>query len=168
MKTRTFVSILILISAVLIIAGSCAATKKSITEEELIEKFTGVYVSTDYDGSNKFHSQKFEITSEKHWGFYLKIADPFACGAGYFEVVNNWVDRKGNTYCQAKMYFGPTVSRIWALWRLDKSGEVLEQTFWYGGKEKYPEKIIDHDIPMDVDDYSSQEVSLWYNIYHRQ
>ena len=168
MKTRMFVSIIILVLAVLIAVGSCVTGKNSIAEEELIEKFTGIYVNINYDGSNKFHSQKFEITSEKHWGFYLKIDDPVACGAGYFKVVNSWVDRKGNIYCQAKMYFGPTVSRIWALWRLDKSGEVLEQTFWYGGKEKYPDKIVNHDIPMDADDFSSQEVSLWYNIYNRQ
>ena len=41
MKTRTFVLILILFLAVLIIAGSCATRRKAISDEDFIEAWSG-------------------------------------------------------------------------------------------------------------------------------
>jgi hypothetical protein len=56
MKTRMFVSILILVLAVLIIIGSCATGKKMITVDDAMKRFEGVYVNTEYSGQNKSSS----------------------------------------------------------------------------------------------------------------
>ena len=53
MKTRMFVSVLILVLAVLIIAGSCATRRKAISDEDFMEAWSGTWINTDYGrGSN--------------------------------------------------------------------------------------------------------------------
>jgi hypothetical protein len=48
MKSRTFISILILVFVVMIIAGSCATGKKaSVTKED--EVLFGTWINPDYD-----------------------------------------------------------------------------------------------------------------------
>jgi len=57
-------------------------------------------------------------------------------------------------------------SRFYAHWKLDESNTVLEQNCCYGGGEKYPTKILTHDVFMD--DFNSKDVSMYYNIYYCQ
>jgi len=53
MKTRTFVSILLLVFFVLIIAGGCATRRKVISDENFMEVWSGTWINTDYGkGSN--------------------------------------------------------------------------------------------------------------------
>ncbi len=52
MKTKTLVSILILVLAVLIIAGSCATGKKAYVAKEDEELF-GTWINPDYGGLAK-------------------------------------------------------------------------------------------------------------------
>jgi hypothetical protein len=45
MKTRTFISAVILIVALLLIAGSCATRKKAISDEDLSKAYTGTWIN---------------------------------------------------------------------------------------------------------------------------
>ena len=59
-QTRAFVSILILVLAVLIIVGSCATKKKAISEEDFLEAFSGIWINTDYEPKGDLgYVQKF-------------------------------------------------------------------------------------------------------------
>ncbi|MHA2172948.1 MAG: hypothetical protein ACXAB7_24055 [Candidatus Kariarchaeaceae archaeon] len=115
MKTRTFVSILLFVLAVLIVAGSCATTKEAISHEEAIQIFSGTWVNLDnpvdytsYADPSKsieeqaanFHFQKFVLTTNGLFGCYHAVDDPFPFGPGKYTVKDSWVDRKGNTYAQ--------------------------------------------------------------------
>ena len=51
MKTRSLVAILILVLAVLIIAGSCTTRRKAISDEDFMEALSGTWVNTDYSKS---------------------------------------------------------------------------------------------------------------------
>ena len=48
MKTRNLVSILILVLAVMVIAGSCATMKSP--DKMVYERFCGTWVNTEYEG----------------------------------------------------------------------------------------------------------------------
>jgi hypothetical protein len=61
MKTRTLVSILILVLAVLIIAGSCATMKKEISETDFFEAYSGTWINTDYSGDSWGRQKKIHF-----------------------------------------------------------------------------------------------------------
>jgi hypothetical protein len=53
-QTRTFVSILILVLAVLIVIGSCATRRKAISEEDFFEVWSGTWINTEYKGGGRY------------------------------------------------------------------------------------------------------------------
>ena len=62
MKTRTYVSILILVIAVLVIVGGCATGKKaSVTERDIFKELSGTWVNEDYLGTWMYYEQKLII-----------------------------------------------------------------------------------------------------------
>jgi len=65
MKSRTLISVLILIMAVLVIAGSCATGKKIISVDDAMKQFEEIYINTEYSGQDVDHPQKFVITSDE-------------------------------------------------------------------------------------------------------
>jgi len=178
MKTRTFVVVLILVLAVLVIIDGCATSKKAISHEDVVEMFSGTWANLDnptmgtyanltQDATEMdwFHNQKFVLTLNKEFRLYHSVDDVMTFMSGKYTVINSWEDRKGNIYCQAmcKAYTG---SKFYALWKIDESNTVLEQNFYYGGSGKYPTNIITHDVIED--DLSKTDGRLYYNIYYRQ
>ena len=157
MKTRMFVLILILVLAVMIIAGSCATGKKMITVDDAMKKFEGVYVNTEYSGQKATHPQKFVITSDGRVEDWSRATNEYPSFKGTYTVAESWTDSKGNSYCKADATYGFTRSQQW--WRLDKSGNTLEVNFKFGSGGEYPTKI-DPDVGSDG--------PLYYCIYYRQ
>ena len=177
MRPARFASIMILMVTASIMAEGCA-TKKAITHDYASNRLIGKWVNTDNpdsgtyvdltqdasDTAEFFHPQKLILTSKKIWQVHHSTDDPLAAGYGTYTIRKCWVDVKENTFCQALLQF-VSGSRFYTLFKLDSSNAVLECNWYYGGEERYPEKIIEHDVI--IDDFRSSDVSLYYNIYHR-
>jgi hypothetical protein len=166
---------------VLLISGGCATTKKAISHEEAVEIFSGTWVNldnpitySDYGDPTKseeeqaawFHFQKFVLTTNGLFECYHAADDPVSFAPGKYTMKESWVDSKGNTYCQIMCQLR-SGSRLYMLIKLEETNRVMEQNFFYGGQYKYPEKIVRHDIYVD-DDYTTTEMSMYYNIFYRQ
>jgi hypothetical protein len=157
MKTRTFTSIMILILAVLIVAGSCATGKKMITVDDAMKQFEGVYVNTEYSGLKTTQPQKYVITSDGRIEDWSIATNEYPSFRDQYTVVESWADSKGNMYCTVDIISGSY--KIKALWKLDKSGNTLEVNFTYGSGGDYPTKI---DSTPDPNAFRRIYYCIWY------
>jgi hypothetical protein len=155
MKTRTFVSILILVLAVMVIAGSCATGKKMITVDDAMKQFEGVYVNTEYSGQEITQPQKFVINSNGRIEDWSRATNEHPSYTGTYTVAESWMDSKGNSYCKVDLNYGG--GRTQELWRLDKSENTLEVNFKFGSGGEYPTKI-----DPDVEPYGPLYYCIWY------
>ena len=161
MKTRTLVSILILVLAVMVIAGSCATTKKAISEEDAMKEFEGVYVNTEYSGEGYDNPQKCVLTSDGRWENWALATNTSPSWTGEYKVAESWMDTEGNIYCTVDARLFITNDRKKELWKLDKSGKILEINYIYTIRGKYPSKI-------DPDPDPTITPTLYYCIWYRQ
>ena len=158
MKTRTFVSTLILVLSVMIVIGSCATGKKIISVEDAMKQFEGVYVNTEYSGQNPYFPQKCVITSDGRIEKWALATSEYPILKCEYTVAKSWMDSKGNMYCNVDAK-SVTRGRTQELWKLDKSGKTLEVNYMEGHVGEYPTKIdpnVDPDGP------------LFYCIWYRQ
>jgi hypothetical protein len=100
MKTRSFASILILILAVLIFAGSCATRKKAISETDLFEAYSGTWINTEYSGDS-WGVQKMIYFPDGRWEEYrLVTLSQWQC-YGKDTISDMWTDMNGDTWFKA-------------------------------------------------------------------
>ena len=159
MKTRMLVLILILVFTVLIVIGSCATGKKIISVDDAMKKYSGVYVNTECSGEGYTHPQKKVITSDgriEDWALVTSTNPSRKCE---YKVAKSWMDSKGNTYCtvDAKLH----EARTKGLWKLDKSGKILEVNYKITVRGEYPKKIDPNPDPNVIP-------TLHYCIWYRQ
>jgi ABC-type antimicrobial peptide transport system permease subunit len=95
MKTRTFVSILILVLAVLIIAGSCVTGKKAYKAKDK-EELYGTWVNPDYD--EVWIMAKWVLKPDGTFDAYSKSNSDRVFEMGTFSIVAKWSDSNGNIY----------------------------------------------------------------------
>ena len=95
MKTRTFVLLLILVLAVLIIAGSCATRKKAISIEEASEIRSGIWINEAYNEPLAVHypDGRFEI--------YYDLQQERLYVSGISEIYESWRDSEGVLWYRA-------------------------------------------------------------------
>jgi hypothetical protein len=160
MKTRMLVSILILVLAVMIIAGSCATTKKAISEEDAMKVFEGVYVNTEYSGQSYTPPQKVVITADRRFEDWALATNEYPSWKAEYKVAESWIDSKGNTYCTVDMRYSHG-DRTKELWKLDKSGKILEVNFQITVRGEYPKIIDSNPDPTIIP-------TLHYCIWYRQ
>ena len=151
MKTRTLVSISILVLAVLIIVGSCATGKKTYVAKE-DEELYGTWVNPDYNysvtASAKFvvhPNGKMEMYSVDTYSTPKKHAE--------FVITNRWNDTQGNIWYTIN--FKNIESKYWNYWliKISNSEKALELN----------DSPNDHPDIIDPNDRYSR-----YGIYYRQ
>ena len=150
MKTRTLISILILVFAVLIIAGSCATTKKAISEEDFFEAWSGTWINKDYGGDY----QKIITYPDGTFENYGKIPSTKPGTWGKMTIIEKWVDPKGNVWYRSQFenfYFG---RKGYEMGKISDSGNTLE-IIWAG--EDYP-----------IEEWKPDKFEYNYEIYYRQ
>ena len=100
MKTITLVSILILTSTVLIIAGSCATGKKAVKAP--IESVYGVWANLDYNTEQKMAKLIFKpdgtFTEYNHTDITIYL------GPYKYTIPESWIDSDGNKYYKEGVY----------------------------------------------------------------
>ena len=145
MKTRTIVSILILVLAVLIIVGSCATGKKaSVTERNLFKELSGTWVNTEYTGKWLGYEQKLIVYPDGKFEYYLLTTDTNPLRQGYLLTITEvWTDSEGIIWYKATLEEagGP----YYELGKISESGNTWETigdainnpTEWDTSKTRY-------------------------------
>ena len=133
MKTRSLVSILILVLAVLFVIGSCATGKKAVKAP--IESVYGAWANPDYNTAP--HAAKFKTRpdgiieaanhTELEYKQYLEVT---------FTIVDSWMDSDGNKYYKVDIVRGINLS--YELWRINETDSVFEYVW---SEIEYPSEI---------------------------
>ena len=121
MKTRMFVSILILVLAVLIIAGSCATGKKAIKAP--IESVYGTWANLYYN--TKEYTAKCTIRPDG----IIEVASHTELEYHHFDdisftIIESWLDSDGNKYYKVDEARG--IDTWYELWRINETDSVFE------------------------------------------
>jgi hypothetical protein len=146
MKTRVFISILVLVLAVLIIAGSCATGNKA-SNRDFKKDIVGTWVNSNYN-ENEWVTAKLIVKSEKTAEFYKRESDTWPSPAT-ITIVDRWVDSKGNIYYKAEVTFSYRTK--YHLWKLNSS-----KTTW-----ELMSRALDYFTEIDPN-------NTYYRIYYRQ
>jgi hypothetical protein len=153
MKTRTYVSILILVLAVLIVVGSCATKRKAISDEDFFEVWSGTWINTDYGGGNFFQKiinypdgtlEMFAILTSTTAGYKEKIT-----------LLEQWVDSKGTIWYRVHWEaFPPYAHKGYKMGKISDSVNTWEFIF---ASEDYP-----------IEEWEPDKFEYNYRIYYRQ
>ena len=163
MKTRTLVSILILVLVALAIIGSCAKRKKAISIEDAMKQFEGVYVNTEYSRFVDLHAQKRVIILDGKIEAYPKVTNESYLYKGEYEIEKSWSDSTGNIYGTVDVKWLDGLTTL-ELWKLDKA----RNTFEVNGKIFYPHQDVIHEHPTKIDPKFETLGKLFYCIWYRQ
>ena len=151
MKTKVLISILILILAVLIIAGGCATRKKAISEEDFIKAWSGTWINTDYGGDTY---QKVINYSDGTYESYGEVTSTKPGNWGKITIQDKWIDSKGNVWYRAQsetLYFGHMYNEMG---KISDSGNTWEY-IW--ASEDYP-----------IEEWEPDKFEYNYRIRYRQ
>jgi hypothetical protein len=155
MKTRTLLSTLIFVLAVMVIAGSCATQKKASYEKGFYiptrdDVIHGIWINMDYSG-DAFQAQKIVMS---HWGYYEiypLVENLTASSTGTFILVDKWIDTEGNTWY--KDYVRNASRVMFELDKISNNGTIWEYVYY---SQAFPtEEQMNPDGPN-------------YHIYYRQ
>jgi len=162
MKTRKFVSILTLVLAVLIIAGSCATQKRIVKDSE---EFYGIWINEEYKGSTP-PLKKNVFNPDGTWEYFRKEASPWETDIeileggwirdffGTYTIEDKWTDSDGNVWYKVDLLFGikkEYTNTYYLLMRISDSNKIME---YMEDRIRYGEKI--------------EPKSTKYRIYYRQ
>ena len=150
MKTRTFVSIMILVLAVLIISEGYA-TEKKVTKRDY-RFFAGTWINEDYN-SHAFPA-RWELYRDGSWDGYNRISDTGKKYTGHYEIVDKWTDSEGNIWYKTHVWYGPIDEVHISAYEIDKFSESGKVWEYISDKFEFPTEIAESDYR--------------YHIYYRQ
>ena len=119
MKTRMLISIIILVLAVLIIAGSCATRKKALSIEEASEIRSGIWVNELYTGPLvvRYPDGRYEE--------YYDLQQERLAVSGTSKIYESWRDSEGVLWYKAQ--YQDSVGREgYELVKISNSDNTLE------------------------------------------
>ena len=153
MRTRTFVSILILVLAVLIIIGSCATRKKAISEEDFLEAFSGIWINTNYEPKGDLgYVQKFVWYPDGRYEGYSFVTNESPAAYGRYEITDMWKDSNGDIWYTLKTE--TDVGRGYYMGRISDSGNTHETLYDLWGEP--------------IEEWDPDNVQYRYWIHYRQ
>jgi len=126
MKTRTLVSILILVLAALIISEGFA-TEKKVTKRDY-KFFSETWINEEYNKESEFPA-KLVIRRDGTFDAYFMLSDKKKYRSGIYEIVEKWTDSEGNIWYKRHVWGGAKVEGHPGGYALDKfsnSGNVWE------------------------------------------
>ena len=127
MKIKTFVSISILVLAVMVIAGSCATMKSP--DKMVYERFCGTWVNTEYEGKDE-PSVKLIYNPDGTMTYYSHLHDTSTYGRVSYTVEKRWTDSEGNSWYHIKETWPiETTGTGYLLVKLDKYNTILEYNY---------------------------------------
>jgi hypothetical protein len=154
MKARTLISILILVLAVLIIAGSCVpGNEASAKEIDIYKKLSGTWINKDYDGvPGSYPMAKYVIERDGTYDAYADTSDTSRTSFGeIISIDEKWIDSEGNFWYKATTENLVTNMQYYELGKIHSSGNVWELI------------SLSYDYPNEIDPNHGK-----YRIYYRQ
>ncbi len=156
MKTRTFVSIFVLVVAVLIIVGSCATKKKTyISSDYVFKELSGIWYNEEYENPAITAWPKYIVRSDgsfEELKEFVGSSVPNRRPGKYISITEAWTDAKGNIWYQAKAKMDWMDQQFYyEIGKISNAGEVFESVWSY------------IDFPSEID-----SENLLYEIYYRQ
>jgi hypothetical protein len=159
MKTIRLVLLCTLIVAAIVTIGSCAASRKAITEKDFIEAWSGVWVNEELAG-NHLNPQILVNHPDRTMEFFINSAymesgkkDMRIRNYGVPSITDKWVDGEGRIWYTAATLKGKSGMLLSYYGFIDEAGEVLEI------KEELGNKKIEE---WDTDDY------YLHRVYYRR
>jgi hypothetical protein len=153
MKTKAIVSILILTLVVLIVAGSCATRKIAISEEDLLEAFSGIWINTDYEFKGDVgYVQKFVWYPDGRYEGYSLVTHEAPAAYGRYEIIDMWKDSNGDIWYTLKAE--TPLSKGYYMGRISDSGNTHETLFNRSGEP--------------IEEWDPDHVLYRYWIHYRQ
>ena len=147
MKTRTFVPILILVLAVLVIAGSCATRQKAISIENASEIRSGIWINEAYQ-----YPLVIQYPDGRYdWYHDLQQERLFLSGTS--EIYKSWRDSEGVLWYRAH-YKDSTKHEGYVLGRMSNSDNTLECIMTTGN--------------LEIEEWKIGKVGYNYEIWYRQ
>ena len=153
MKTRTFVSIVILVLAVLVIIGSCATKRKAIAEEDFFKTWSGTWINTELKGATGFE-QKIITYPDGTWKNYTLAIDTSTQCEGVNTFTAMETDSEGNIWYISK-------------WKCLSHGTETFQTGKISDSGKTFEFILNYKA-LDIEEWDPEDIRYTYRIYYRQ
>jgi hypothetical protein len=155
MKIRSLAFILISVTAAAVLIGGCATAKKTITEKDFFETWSGTWVNTDVPG-NWVAPQKFITHSDGTLDFYSTATSSKSTTTYVFTLFERWSDADGNTWFKAQKSgeFGGSVMTIYEYGKINDSGDTYELIYHVGSQE--------------IDDWEPENPLYNYVVYYRQ
>ena len=122
--------IMILVCAVLIIAGSCATRQKAISEMDFLNAYSGTWFNPERSGIG-FDFQKLVVHADGSWDVYANNIIKERISHGDLTLIDSWKDADGVIWYRLSKY---TIERdpIFEYGRISDSGETLEFIFVAG------------------------------------
>ena len=154
MKTRAFVSLLILVLAVLIIAESCATRKIAISDEDLSAAYTGTWINPEEDYFMRMAPLKLVYFPDGTWNRYFEVDDDRIEEKGEDTIIAQWKDSKGTIYFESHWKEFIHGWDGYLLARISDSGNTLELLI----------TMQEH----RVEEWDRDNIFCEYRIYYRQ
>jgi hypothetical protein len=160
MKTRTLLTISILVLAVLIILGSYAATKRAISDEilpmsdeDFFDVFCVTWINTDYGGGNT--GQKIIIRPDGTREIFSIVTSTIIGRKEKFTLLDKWSDAKGTIWYRGHWEcLTPNRSKGYEMGKLSDSGNTWEVLF---ASEDFP-----------IEEWEPERFEYNYRVYYRQ
>jgi hypothetical protein len=135
MKTRTLIYVSILfLAAILLFAED---VKRSISETEFFEVFSGTWVNEDYSGVGDFE-QKLVLYPDGRWETYLLLTDDQRRCYGKYTMDAMWVDSNGDVWFKSRWECFVCKWKFFVLGKISNSGTVSEHV---SQGSRYPTEI---------------------------
>ena len=123
MKTRTFIFILILVLAVLIITGSCARMKSP--DKMTYERFCGTWVNTEYEGKEAPPVKQI-FNPDGTCTTYSHLHETSTWRRATYTVEKRWTDSEGNSWYHFKIEWPFSKTTEYLLFKLGRYNSILE------------------------------------------
>jgi hypothetical protein len=150
MKTRTLVSILILILAVLIIVGSCATKRKAVSDEDFFEVWSGTWINTDYGGDICQKIINYPDGTAEGFGI---LTSTIALFKKKITILDQWLDSKGTIWYRGHCEFSRPFGRTrYEMGKISDSGNTWEYII---ASEDYP-----------IEEWEPDKFEYEYRIYY--
>ena len=153
MKTRRWVSVLILLFSVLMIIGSCATRKKAITDEELSKAYTGTWINEEHERTTNKRAM-IVLFADGTWERYTSLKGGYHT-KGENVILDKWKDSKGNIWFTADWENFTHHTKGNTMIKISESGNTLEEL----------STLL---IQNKVEEWEPDNPHYLYRIYYRQ
>ncbi len=148
MKTRTFVSILILVLVMMIVAGSCATRKKAVSTEDAAVIRSGKWINESY-----ISEQMTIFYSDGRYEVYDDLQQQKLHNTGKSDIYESWRDSEGVLWYRAH-YKNSVKNEGYILGKISNSDNTLEFIFTTND--------------LIIEEWKIGKVGYNYVIYYRQ